>query len=295
MTIADTRPDAAVSRQPRPSIDGGVRESRPIAAIVSVVLLGVFALGPVLWMIITSFTPNEDIFRFPPSLDRGFTLDHFVAVLTDATLMRFMVNGLVVSTATALFSLVIGFAAGYAFSKFRFLGRSPVMYLLLVAQMVPEVLLLLTLYTSFDALGLLNTYGALILSYTTFTLPLSVWMMKNTFDAVPDELIEAARIDGASEWRIMTSVILPVTRTPLIAVGLFAFIRAWNDLAFALTLVGTEYQTLPAGLSLTFLGEFQSSYGEMLAASLVTSIPVVIIFLALQRHFVSGALSGSVK
>ncbi|MDR5705149.1 carbohydrate ABC transporter permease [Agromyces aerolatus] len=258
-------------------------------------MIGVFALGPVLWMIITAFTPDQDIFQFPPTLDRGFTFDHFVSVLTDATLMRFMVNGIVVSIATALLSLVIGFAAGYAFSKFRFLGRSPIMYLLLIAQMVPEVLLLLTLYTSFDALGLLNTYGALILSYTTFTLPLSVWMMKNTFDAVPDELIEAARIDGASEWRIMTSVILPVTRTPLIAVGLFAFIRAWNDLAFALTLVGTEHQTLPAGLSLTFLGEFQSSYGEMLAASLVTSIPVVIIFLALQRHFVSGALSGSVK
>jgi len=295
MSVAVTTRETVGTSEPRPPAARRSRMPKPVAAVVTVSLLAVFALGPVVWMIVTAFTPDEDIFRFPPTLDRGFTFDHFAAVLTDATLMRFMVNGLVVSTATALLSLVIGFAAGYAFSKFRFIGRSPIMYLLLVAQMVPEVLLLLTLYTSFDALGLLNTYGALILSYTTFTLPLSVWMMKNTFDSVPDELIEAARIDGASEWRIMTSVILPVTRTPLIAVGLFAFIRAWNDLAFALTLVGTEYQTLPAGLSLTFLGEFQSSYGEMLAASLVTSIPVVVIFLALQRHFVSGALSGSVK
>lgn len=294
MTVTTTRAMATItqSRVPEPKRTG---ERKPVAAAVTVIVLAIFALGPVAWMVFTALTEDQDIFSFPPSLDRAYTLDHFVNVLTDATLMRFMVNGLVVSAVTALFSLIIGFSAGYSFSKFRFLGRSPIMYLLLVAQMVPEVLLLLTLYTSFDALGLLNTYAALILSYTTFTLPLSVWMLKNTFDAVPDELIEAARIDGASEWRIMVTIILPVTRTPLIAVGLFAFIRAWNDLAFALTLVDTEFQTLPAGLSLTFLGEFQSSYGDMLAASAITSLPVVIIFLALQKHFVSGAMAGSVK
>ncbi|SJN37718.1 Maltose/maltodextrin ABC transporter, permease protein MalG [Microbacterium esteraromaticum] len=259
-------------------------------------ILSLFAFIPVLWMVLTSFTSGNDIFQFPPAIfSRGYTIDHYVAVITDPVLMRFVLNGLFVSITTAALSLVVGFAAGYSFSKFRYIGRSPFMFAILLAQMVPEVLLLLTLYTSFNAFGLLNTYAALILSYTTFTLPLSVWMMKNTFDAVPDELLEAARVDGASEWRIMWSVLLPVTRTSLIAVGLFSFIRAWNDLAFALTLVGTEQQTLPAGLSLTFLGEFQNSYGPMLAASTVTSIPVVVIFLVLQKHFVSGALSGSVK
>lgn len=294
MTTTATRDIATVPGAAAPTVRR-TGEGRPVAAAITVIVLALFALGPVVWMVLTALTEDQDIFTFPPTLDRAYTFDHFVNVITDQKLMQFMVNGLVVSSVTALFSLVIGFSAGYAFSKFRFLGRSPVMYLLLVAQMVPEVLLLLTLYTSFDALGLLNTYAALVLSYTTFTLPLSVWMLKNTFDAVPDELIEAARLDGASEWRIMTSIVLPVTRTPLIAVGLFAFIRAWNDLAFALTLVDTELQTLPAGLSLTFLGEFQSSYGDMLAASAITSLPVVIIFLALQKHFVSGAMAGSVK
>lgn len=259
-------------------------------------VLSIFAFIPVASMILTSFTSSNDIFQFPPDIfARSYTLDHYVAVLTDPVLMRFFLNGVFVSITTTAFSLVVGFAAGYSFSKFRYIGRSPFMFAILLAQMVPEILLLLTLYTSFNALGLLNTYAALILSYTTFTLPLSVWMMKNTFDAVPDELLEAARVDGASEWRIMWSVLLPVTRTSLIAVGLFSFIRAWNDLAFALTLVGTEQQTLPAGLVLTFLGEFQNSYGPMLAASTVTSIPVVVIFLVLQKHFVSGAMSGSVK
>lgn len=266
-----------------------------IARSLILVLVGVFALGPIAWVILTAFTRDADIFTFPPSLQRGYTLDHFIVVINDPALRRFVLNGIMVSLVTTLFSLTIGFCAGYAFSKFRFMGRSSLMYLILTAQMVPEVLLLLTLYTSFDALGLLNTYGALVLSYTTFTLPLSVWMMKNSFDAIPDELIESGRIDGASEWRILLSVVLPVVKVSLIAVGLFAFIRAWNDLAFALTLVGADKQTLPAGLSLTFLGEFQTSYGDMLAASLVTSLPVIILFLVFQKHFVSGALSGSIK
>jgi len=282
---------------PAPAPGRARGHSRPsIAAYVTIAILAVFSFIPVIWMVLTSFTASNDIFQFPPALfDRGYTLDHYVAVLTNPVLLQFVYNGLFVSITTALFSLIIGFAAGYSFSKFRYIGRSPFMFAILLAQMVPEILLLLTLYTSFNALGLLDTYGALILAYTTFTLPLAVWMMKNTFDAVPDELIEAARVDGASEWRIMWSVLLPVVRTSLIAVGLFSFIRAWNDLAFALTLVGTGKQTLPAGLAMTFLGEFQNSYGPMLAASTVTSIPVVVIFLVLQKHFVSGALSGSVK
>ncbi|GKV71927.1 MULTISPECIES: carbohydrate ABC transporter permease [Pseudarthrobacter] len=270
-------------------------QRRSTTAHITVAALLLFSLFPVAWMALTAFTSNHDIFQFPPSIQRSFTLEHFTEVLTNATLLQFMVNGLIVATTTTVISLFLGFTAGYSFSKFRYYGRTPLMYLILVAQMVPEVLLLLSLYASFNALGLLNTYGALILSYSTFTLPLAVWMMKNSFDAIPSDLIEAGRIDGASELRIMITVLLPVCRTSLIAVGLFAFIRAWNDLAYALTLVDTPLQTLPAGLSLTFLGEFQNSYGQMMAASLVTSLPVIAVFLLLQKHFVSGALAGSVK
>ena len=273
----------------------GARRPRQTAAYVTIAVVGVFALAPIVWMVVTSVTATADIFQFPPSIDRSFTLEHFAAVIGDSTLTAFVVNGLVVSVATSVFSLGVGFCAGYAFSKFRFAGRAGLMYLILVAQIVPQVLLLVTLYTAFEAVGLLDTYVALILSYTTFTLPLSVMMMKNTFDALPDELIEAARIEGAGEIRVMVSVLLPVVRTAMIAVGLFSFIRAWNDLPFALTLVDTERQTLPAGLTLTFMGEFQQSYGPMMAASILTSLPIVVIFLLLQKHFVSGALTGSIK
>lgn len=270
-------------------------QARPTAPYLTLIVVGLFALVPVVWMVITSMTSDTDIFQFPPTLARDYTLDNFLFVLTDATLLGFVANGILVSGLTCLCSLVVGSFAGYAFSKFRFRGRATMMFLILTAQMVPQVLLLITLYTLFDAVGMIDTYLALVLSYTTFTLPLSVMMMKNSFDALPDALLEAARLDGADELRTMFSVMLPAVRTPMIAICLFSFIRAWNDLPFALTLVSTERQTLPAGLALAFTGEFQNAYGEMMAASILTSLPVVVIYFALQKHFVSGAMTGAVK
>ncbi|SJM56127.1 carbohydrate ABC transporter permease [Gulosibacter sp. 10] len=289
-----TAPATAIrSDSPRPA--SKARRTRPWAAYWTIGLLSLFAFIPVAWMLVTAFTAEEGIFERTLLTDRPWTLENFSAVLTDPTLLRFIGNGLFVSITTAVVSLMIGFLAGYSFSKFRYRGRSIAMYTLLLAQMVPEVLLLLTLFSTMAALGVLDTYPALIVSYTTFTLPLSVLMMKNAFDSVPDELIEAGRVDGASEWRIMNSLVFPVVKTSMVAVCMFAFIRAWNDLVYALTLVDTAKQTLPAGLTMTYVGEFQVQYGEMMAASLLSSIPVIAIFLIFQKHFVSGALSGSIK
>lgn len=282
-------------RRPHASAIGDTAERKSVTAYVVVVVVGIFALAPVLWMVITAFTAPRDIFTFPATLEREFTPANVISVMTDPTLLRFLANGILVSALTAFVSIALGFGAGYAFSKFRFLGRGAMLYSIFVAQMIPSVLLLLTLYQAFNAVHLLNTYWALVLSYATFTLPLSVWMMKNSLDAIPTDLIEAARIDGAGEFRIMLRVILPLIRTALIAIGLFAFVQAWNDLVYALTLVNTPLQTVPAGLSQTYLGEFQNSYGEMMAASFVTAIPILIIFLVLQKQFVNGALAGSVK
>jgi multiple sugar transport system permease protein len=275
--------------------DRAPREGRNVTATVTIALISLFALVPVLWMVVTAATSTSDVFQFPPSFARQYTFDNFAFVLTEPTLLRFVGNGILVSTATSVCSVTVGCLAGYAFSKFRFRGRKLMMFSILTAQMVPQVLLLVTLYTMFDAAGMIDTYLALVISYTTFTLPLSVMMLKNSFDAVPDALLEAARIDGAGEPRALFSVLLPAVRTPMIAVCLFSFIRTWNDLPFALTLVDTERQTLPAGLALAFTGEFQNAYGEMMAASILTSLPVVVIFFALQRYFVSGAMTGAVK
>jgi multiple sugar transport system permease protein len=210
-------------------------------------------------------------------------------------LLRYLGNSLLVASVTAIASLVISTYAAYAFSKFRFRGRRSLMFLVLSAQMFPQALLLITLYLMFARLQLLNTYLVLVLSFTTFTLPLCIWMLKGYFDQIPNDLIEAAKVDGANQLQIIHRVLLPVTGPALVATGLFAFMRGWNDFIYALTLVGKDKQTLPPGLVLTYVGEFQAQWADMMAASLLVSLPLVIAFVIFQRHIVSGLTAGAVK
>jgi multiple sugar transport system permease protein len=267
-----------------------------LGAALTVAVVGVFGLGPVYWMVVTALTPDTDVFRFPPRLfpDR-ITFDHVTGLADNPALARYLGNSVLVSCATAVLAVLVSAYTAYSFSKFRYRGRRSLMYLVLASQMFPQALLLITLYLVFSAVGLLHTYVALILSFTTFTLPLSVWMLKGFFDTVPDELLEAARMDGAGQAAVIHRILLPVSAPGLVATGLFAFIRGWNDFIFALTLAGPDKQTLPPGLVHTYLGEFQAAWPDLMAASLVVSLPVVIGFVALQRRLVAGLTSGAVK
>ena len=236
------------------------------------------------------------MFSYPPRLfPSTVTLDAYRAILENDALFGYLKNSVVVSVITALLSVVVSAYMGYSFSKFRYRGRRSLMYLVLSSQMFPQALLLVTLYTVFSAYGLLNTYTALVLSFTTFTLPLCVWMLKGFFDTIPDELIEAARVDGAPRLRIIHSIVLPLAAPGLVAAGLFAFVRGWNDFIFALTLAGPDKQTLPPGLVNTFVGEAATAWPELMAASLVVSLPVAVAFIVLQRFLVGGLTAGAVK
>jgi multiple sugar transport system permease protein len=267
-----------------------------VAAWVTIVVFGGFGLLPVYWMLATALTPDGKVFSYPPSLfPTDVTFEHFAALAGNSQLFGYLVNSATVSGVTAVLSVVVSAYMAYSFSKFRYRGRRSLMYLVLSSQMFPQALLLVTLYAVFDAYDLLNTYTALVLSFTTFTLPLCVWMLKGFFDTIPDSLIEAARIDGASPWRIIHAVIVPLSGPGLVAAGLFAFVRGWNDFIFALTLAGPDKQTLPPGLANTYLGEAQTAWPELMAASLVVSLPVVVAFIALQRFLVGGITAGAVK
>lgn len=267
-----------------------------IGAWCAVVALGGFGLVPVYWLLVTSLTPSDQTFTYPPSLfPDELTLENFRRLFEDPVLLRYLANSIIVSAITAVLSVLVASYMAYAFSKYRFRGRRSLMAFVLSSQLFPQALLLITLYTLFKAYGLLNTYAALILSFTTFTLPLCVWMLKGFFDTIDDALIEAARIDRASRWRILHSIVLPISAPGLVAAGLFAFIRGWNDFIFALTLVSADKQTLPPGLVNQFIGEARSEWAPLMAASLVTSVPVVVAFIALQRHLVSGISAGATK
>lgn len=254
------------------------------------------AFFPIYWMLATSLKFNEAVFKFPPDLiPRAVTFEHYANFFNDPRLLRFTLNSILVSLATAIFSVIISAYAAYSFSKFRYRGRRSLMYLVLSAQMFPQALLLITIYLMFNAMGLLHTYTGLVLSFITFTLPLCIWMLKGYFDKIPSELIEVAKIDGANHLQILHKVILPIASPALVSTFLFAFIRGWNDFIFALTLAGPEKQTLPPGLVLTYVGEFQTAWADIMAASLLVSLPVVVAFIIFQRYIVSGLTAGAVK
>ncbi|MEV8252513.1 carbohydrate ABC transporter permease [Rhodoglobus sp. NPDC076762] len=258
--------------------------------------IGLFAFLPIYWLAVTSVTPNDQVFAYPPSLvPTEVTFDHYISVFANPAIFGYLKNSIIVSVVTAVLSVVVSMYMGYAFSKFRFRGRKSLMYFVLSSQMFPQALLLVTLYVVFAQFNLLNTYQALIISFTTFTLPLCVWMLKGFFDALPDDLIEAAKIDGAGPWRTFHSVILPLALPGLVAAGLFAFVRGWNDFMFALTLAGPEKQTLPPGLVNTFIFEASAAWPSLMAASLLVSAPVCIAFIFLQRFLVGGITAGAVK
>jgi multiple sugar transport system permease protein len=272
-----------------------IRRTKVVARL-TVFAVATFAFGPVYWLLATALTPDDQVFAFPP---RPFpaepTLDNFVSLGERTVLGNYVLNSVVVASLTAVLSLAAASYMAWSFSRFRYRGRTSLMYLVLASQMFPQAVLLVTLYAVFSVYGLLNTYLALVLAFSTFTLPLCVWMLKGFFDTIPTSLIEAATIDGASRWRVLHSIVLPLSAPGLLAAGLFAFMRGWNDFIFALTLAGPDRQTLPPGLVNTYLGEFQTAWPELMAASLVVSLPVVVAFTALQRYLVGGLAAGAVK
>jgi multiple sugar transport system permease protein len=208
----------------------------------------------------------------------------------------YLFNSLVASGASAALNTLLALYAGYSFAKYRFAGRQPVMLFMLSAQMFPFGLLLISIYPLMSEIGLLDTRTGLILSYIVFALPVSTYMLYSYFSQVPDELIEAARADGASDLRIFHTIVIPISIPPIVTVFLYSFMWSWNDLLYSMTLiVSDDKRTIGPGLLLTYLNEVNSDWGGAMAASLLASAPIVAAFLFLQRYFIQGVTAGAVK
>jgi multiple sugar transport system permease protein len=274
--------------------------SSPLARSVfglCLVLVGAFLFFPIYWLAISAFKSNGELYRVIPTLyPQAPTLEHFATAFGRGNLLLHLKNSLVVSGAAAALNTMLAMYAGYSFAKFRYAGRRPVMLLLLSAQVFPFGLLLISLYPIMTSLGLLDTRGGLLLSYIVFALPVSTYMLYSYFSQVPDELIEAARADGAGELRIFHTIVLPVSIPAIVTVFLYGFMWSWNDLLYALTLIVSEdKRTIGPGLLLSYLNEVNADWGGAMAASLVASALVVIAFAFLQRWFIQGVTAGSVK
>lgn len=273
-----------------------VRPRLSIPGRIALLLLALFGLLPVYWLASTAFMKKEAVF----ALDRPLfpvdpTLENFVGFFQNDALLQNLANSFIVSIGTAVLSVLVGGLMAYSLSKFRYRGRNPIMFMFLIGQLIPGALLLISLYLMLSSAGLLYTYTALIISFTTFTLPLVVFLLKGIIDGLPDDILEAAKVDGLSRIATMFQIVFPLVVPGLITAAMFAFMRGWSDLLFALTLAGPDKQTLPAGLTQAFIREGTADWPALMAASLITSLPLAIIFILLQRYFVSGLASGAVK
>ncbi|WP_202865943.1 carbohydrate ABC transporter permease [Kribbella turkmenica] len=263
---------------------------------MGLVAVVVFGCLPTYWLVATALMPREEVFAPNRSfLPRAISLESFRTFSGNAELMQNLLNSVIVSSLTAILSVVVSILAAYSLSKFRYRGRGALMVLLLSGQLFPGALLLISLYLLLNTVGLLYTYTGLVLAFTTFTLPLTVFLLKGFFDALPDEILEAARLDGASNLAVLRRIALPLVAPGIATAGLFGFMRGWNDLLFALTLGGQDKRTLPAGLVQTFIYQGAADWPALMAASIVTSLPIVVTFVILQRFLVSGLSAGAVK
>lgn len=257
--------------------------------------IGAFVFLPLLWLINTALKPADQTFSLYFFFG-DLTLANIKGIITNPTIMRYLRNSLIVSFSSSAAATLVSAFAGYSFSKFRYRGRKLIMGAFLMSQAFPQAILLLSIYLLMQKLGLLGSYWSLLISYVVFTLPVGTWTLKSYFDALPDSLIESARMDGAGNLRIMCRIIFPMAVPGMISIAIYGFVWSWNDLLYSMTLVtDTAKRTLAPGLVMTYLGEASTNWTAMMSASVVAAIPVTIIFVFLQRYFIAGLTSGAVK
>ncbi|MGQ7844671.1 carbohydrate ABC transporter permease [Granulosicoccus sp. 3-233] len=251
---------------------------------------------PVLWMLSVSFKPTTDTFSLPPQLiPENFRIDGYIKVLQNETFRTFIVNSYLIGLAVTFLSLIIGTLAAFAFSRYRFFGDQAAKLFVIATQMVPTITLLIPFFGVIVWLRLYDTHLGLIVTYLTFGLPYAIIMMNAYLNTIPKDFDEAAIIDGCSPFRVLFSVLLPMATPGLISTAVYTFLLSWNEFLFALALTrSTEIRTVPVGISM-LVGEFGLKWDEMMAFSVIGSVPVLLLFMFVQRYVVSGLSAGGVK
>ena len=268
-----------------------------IAFFGTLLVLALFLFFPIYWLIATSFKGDAELYRIiPTAYPQQPVLDNYRRVLTESNLPLYLKNSAITAISATFLNTLLAIYAGYSFSKYRYRGRKPTMLFMLSAQMFPFGVLLISLYPMLNFFGLLDTRLGLTISYIVFALPVSTYMLYSYFSQIPNDLIHAARADGASELRILHTIIIPISIPAVVTVLLYGFMWAWNDLLYSMTLItASDKRTIGPGLLLSFLNETNSDWGGALSASLMAALPVVTVFAFLQKYFIQGVTAGAVK
>jgi trehalose/maltose transport system permease protein len=274
-----------------------------------IALIFIYALFPFYWALRSAFTPDPALFATPIQyIPHHPTLQHFRDVLSSDFFRRALLNSTIVAGSVTLISLTIGSVAAYALGRFRFRGKSPVLYLMLSMTIFPQIAILGALYTMFsgfhivgpiDFPKLYDTEWALIFSYLIFTLPFTIWVLTGFMRALPADLEEAAYVDGATPLQVFYKVLLPLIAPGLVTTGLLAFIAAWNEYLFALSFIQSPGKyTVPVAIT-SFTGAsgnaFQTPWGQLMAATVVVTVPLIVATLLLQKRILAGLTAGAVK
>ncbi|MGF7030766.1 alpha-1,4-digalacturonate transport system permease protein [Paenibacillus mucilaginosus] len=251
-------------------------------------------LFPVLWIVLSSFKTNNDLYSFPPRFwPEPFTFEHFTAAFEKGNFGRYFINSSIVTVSSTILLLLINSMAGFALAKYQFTGATVLLVGFVSTLMVPLEVIMIPIFKVLSVLGLFNTLLALIIPPAAT--PTGVFLLRQYLLTVPEELLEAARMDGASEWRIYSRIILPICKPILAVLAIFSFMWRWDD--FLWPLIGISdpsLYTIQLALS-NFIGEYNVDWGSLLAMSVITMIPVLVVFILFQRQFVSGMVTSGMK
>jgi ABC-type glycerol-3-phosphate transport system permease component len=260
-------------------------------AVSAVVLSAV----PLVWMLLASVTPESRLFD-SRALWRGpFVLDHYRALFAERNFWIPIRNSFVVAATTTGFAVPLGGACAYALARLRFRGRYPILAFVLAVSMFPQISLIAPLYLLLREVGLINTYPGLVLPYLTFAMPLTIWLLVGYFRQLPPDLEEAAAMDGAGRVRTMVEIVAPLAWPGIATTAILTFVYCWNEFLFALSFtLGPERYTVPVAIAL-FRGQYQVPWGQILAAAVVATIPVMLLVILFQRRITQGLTSGAIK
>lgn len=258
-------------------------------------ILGIIVLFPIYWMFVLALSPlgfSRSVGGFLPI---EWTFDNFVFLFVDRPMGRWMLNSVIVALATSFLSLVLSTSAGYALSRLKFPGNRVLLLAVLMTQMLPSTAIVVPMYAMLRDLGLLDSLPGITLAHMTLVIPLAIWMIRGFFDGIPLELEKAARIDGCSRLSAFWHISLPLAAPGLTAIFIYGFVTSWHEFLFARTFASPqELWTAAVGLA-SFKGEYFSLFEPQMAAAAVFALPVIVVFIVLQRQFVAGGLAGGVK
>jgi len=274
---------------------GGLYTRATLTYLILAIMI-VFSLFPALWMFLTSIKTSQENFTIPPRIivDNP-TIANYTRVLMESQIPRAFLNSVIVTVSATALTLVVAILAGYGFARYQFKGSRFMSSGLLYGQMMPGVVIIIPLYMVFSKMHLIDTFLALVIANLAITIPMSVMMLRSFFQTIPRELEEAAKIDGCSSLGALIRIILPVSLPGITAVSVYAFLNIWEEFLFALNLTNSDsVRTLPISIN-NFSGEFVIDWGAMMGASMVVSVPVLLIFILCNKFFVKGMSDGAVK